>query len=151
MKLKLLRNDDVLFEEAKKYCKEHWSGGYVNFCYTATRGLYAKTLPMTWLLMTSGENPEIVGFYQLTDEVSLEYMKKITPFLSSVFIDRRLRGKDLGKKLISHARKRAANLGYDSLYLCTNMVGYFEKHGFYHYTIDSTRGKEIKILSISAE
>lgn len=150
MTLKLLRYDDELLEKAKCFCREHWSGGYVEFSYTATRGLNARGLPMTWLLTTDGENPEIVGFYQLTDDVALEYEKKLSPFLSSIYIDKNLRGKSLGKKLISHARKCTQELGYDSLYLCTNMVGYFEKHGFYRYTVDNARGKPIKILSVSS-
>ncbi len=150
MTLRPLRHDDELLEKAKRFCRDNWSAGYVEFSYTASRSLNAKGLPMTWLLITDGENPEIVGFYQLTDDVSLEYAKKLSPFLSSIFIAKPLRGKNLGKTLIAHARKCAQELGYDSLYLCTNLVGYFEKHGFYRYTVDNARGKPIKILSVSS-
>jgi len=52
------------------------------------------------------------------------------PWLAALYVDEEFRGRALGSRLIRHALRDAARLGFDNLYLCTDHIGYYEKYGF---------------------
>lgn len=52
------------------------------------------------------------------------------PWLCALFIREEERAQGCGAFLISHLKREAARLGYRKIYLCTDHVGYYEKHGF---------------------
>jgi GNAT superfamily N-acetyltransferase len=52
------------------------------------------------------------------------------PWLCALFIDEAHRGHDYGSLLIEKAQQDTKRFGFDHLYLCTELVGYYEKKGF---------------------
>ncbi|MBQ9952486.1 MAG: GNAT family N-acetyltransferase [Clostridia bacterium] len=52
------------------------------------------------------------------------------PWLAALYVEEDFRGHALGAVLLRHARRHAAQLGFETLYLCTDHVGYYEKYGF---------------------
>jgi GNAT superfamily N-acetyltransferase len=52
------------------------------------------------------------------------------PWVCAVFIDEPHRGKAYGALLLEQAKRDAKKGGFSHLYLCTDLVGYYEKYGF---------------------
>lgn len=54
------------------------------------------------------------------------------PWLAALYVEEDCRGNALGSVLLRHARRQAALLGFDHVYLATDHIGYYEKYGFVH-------------------
>ena len=52
------------------------------------------------------------------------------PWLCALFIDEAYRGNDFGSLLIEKAKQDTKMFGFDYLYLCTSLIGYYEKYDF---------------------
>ncbi len=52
------------------------------------------------------------------------------PWICALYIDKNLRGNNFGSILIHRAKIDSKNGGFDSLYLSTDHLGYYEKFGF---------------------
>lgn len=80
-----------------------------------------------WYLMLDGEN--IIGSFGLitNDFVSRQ---DLWPWLCALYVESSQRGRGLGGRLLAHGRREAARLGFESLYLVTDHVGYYERYGW---------------------
>ncbi|MDF2837632.1 MAG: hypothetical protein K0Q63_3272, partial [Paenibacillus sp.] len=85
-----------------------------------------NALPLTFLLL---HNDRIMGFFLLIEQESL-MQKDLSPWIAPLFIDESLLGRGLGAALLLHARRTAGRIGYSKVYLTTDHIGYYEKHGF---------------------
>lgn len=89
----------------------------------ATKG----PLPDAYIALDHGQ---IVGGYTLA-------IQEILPgegeglWMPTLYMVPAFRGKHLSQELISHARRRGWELGYDRLYLATEHTNYYEKYGFH--------------------
>ena len=83
-------------------------------------------LPRWYLMM---RNDEIIGSYGLivNDFISRQ---DLWPWICAIYIEESERGKELGSRLLEHGRREAAKLGFDTVYLCTDHIGYYEKYGW---------------------
>ncbi|WP_423055741.1 GNAT family N-acetyltransferase [Bacillus atrophaeus] len=52
------------------------------------------------------------------------------PWLACLFVVPKLRGNEIGCALLRHALKEAHRKGFENLYLCTDLEGYYEKYGW---------------------
>ena len=52
------------------------------------------------------------------------------PWINALFIEEKHRGNGYAALLMEQAKKDAKKAGFDSVYLCTEHVGYYEKYGF---------------------
>lgn len=84
-------------------------------------------VPQTFVLL---DNNKIIGFYQFIKCESIKN-KELTPWISTLFIDKKYCGKRLGEKLLNHGRRYAYKLGYSKVYLSTDHIQLYEKMGFY--------------------
>lgn len=141
-----LKENPEYLSKVKDYCKASWSKVYDCFCEAAEKSVNADTLPQTWILMC---NDGIAGFYQLCEsDCTLTQNTHLTPFLCTLFVDARCRGRFFGEMLITHAKYEADKLGYDRLYVSTDHIGYYEKYGFREIGLDvCTYGRASKIYS----
>ena len=80
-----------------------------------------------WYLMLKEET--IIGSFGLivNDFISRQ---DLWPWICAVYIEESERGKALGSRLLEHGRKEAAVLGFKTVYLCTDHIGYYEKYGW---------------------
>lgn len=53
-----------------------------------------------------------------------------SPYIGFVFVGEEYRGRRLSEKLIAAARRYAASLGYERVYLVSDHDGLYEKYGF---------------------
>jgi len=72
---------------------------------------------------------DIIGGYGLivNDFISRQ---DLWPWLCAVYIEENERGNALGSRLLTHGRKEAAKLGFPTVYLCTDHIGFYEKYNW---------------------
>jgi N-acetylglutamate synthase-like GNAT family acetyltransferase len=95
------------------------------------------------------QNESIIGTFALLRN-DLISRQDIFPWLACLYVLPELRGQNIGVKLLCHALQEARKMGYDNLYLCTDLEGYYEKHGWIHLTNGYIfNGEETKIYMAS--
>lgn len=146
-----LKAHPELTEQALTCCKTHWSTVLESFRRTAEESLAADALPQTWLLMGGRDDTELLGFYQLVANDGLTRHTELCPFVATLFVLPRCRGSNgFGGLLLDHAGYEAAQLGYETLYVCTDHIGYYERYGFRELGLDTAVwGGACKIYSRS--
>ena len=80
-------------------------------------------------LLTDGSKGPIVGGYALLRS-DLNSRQDLCPWLACLYVEPHWRSLRLGSLLLDHAAGEAQAKGYDSLYLCTDLEGYYERYGW---------------------
>jgi GNAT superfamily N-acetyltransferase len=96
------------------------------------------------------EDNKIIGSYALLRS-DLNSRQDLFPWFACLYVEPDYRGKNLGTQLQNHAINEVRQKGYEKLYLCTDMTGYYERNNWRHigkgYSIgdDETRIYEYQI------
>ena len=86
------------------------------------------------------KNNQIAGFCALTKECSLSPIT-YTPFIGFVFVGESYRGSRISEQLCLTLIRYAKIIGFDKVYLYSDIVGLYEKYGF-------TKIDEKKLLGV---
>ncbi|MCL2559873.1 MAG: GNAT family N-acetyltransferase [Turicibacter sp.] len=101
-----------------------------------------------WYLLMDADN--IIGCVGLITNDFISRMD-LWPWLCALFVEKKYRGQNLSALLIEQLKIDCAEAGFESLYLATDHIGLYEKHGFdyiadgYHPWGDVSRIYEIKV------
>ena len=80
------------------------------------------------------KDDEIIGSYGLIVN-DFNSRGDLWPWLAALYVNESERGAALGARLLVHGVNEAGKLGFKSVYLITDHVGYYEKYGW-HYIAD---------------
>lgn len=115
---------------------------YVDDCGWRVKPFFQKQLelgislnsgiPQTFVLL---DKDKMIGFYQFIKNEPITN-KELTPWVATMFIDKKYRGQRLSEKLLIHGRKYAYKLGYSKVHLSTDHIQLYEKMGFREIGLD---------------
>lgn len=109
--------------------------------------LSKNKLPQWYLLVKEGE---LIGCAGLVTNDFISRMD-LYPWICAIFIEEKHRGNAYSSLLMEKAKKDAKEAGFDSVYLSTDHIGYYEKYGFdyigqgYHPWGEESRIYEAKV------
>ena len=136
MNIYSVKNDPELCEKVKLYCMEKWNKVYQSFAECADKSVEADMLPQTWVVKGMKEEKDILGFFQLAEHERITRFAGISPFVSALYVDERVRGYGCGEFMLNHAKYEAARLNFKKVYIATDHIGYYEKYGFREIGLD---------------
>ncbi len=127
-----VRQAPELAPRAIAYFQRHWATAETLMMYedAINRSLGATNpLPQWYLLM---ENDRILGCAGL---ITNDFISRgeLYPWLCALYVEEAQRGRGHGAKLIEHVAAETRRLGFPQLHLCTDLEGYYERHGFVYH------------------
>ena len=127
VKIIAIREYPELLEQAVDYFSSRWGVDRNIYRDCIANSLTTESPLPRWYLMMNGNR--IIGSYGLVvnDFISRQ---DLWPWICAVYIEEDERGKVLGSRLLEHSRKEAAKLGFPTIYLSTDHVGFYEKYGW---------------------
>jgi GNAT superfamily N-acetyltransferase len=81
-------------------------------------------LPLMWVMLKDDRAIGMIGL----KEHDHEERKDLSPWISSMYVDKEYRGQHLGKALLNHVINHAYTLGYTNTYLYTSLAEKFYQH-----------------------
>jgi N-acetylglutamate synthase-like GNAT family acetyltransferase len=149
MKIISIRETPTFKDIAISYFQSKWPGvlpiiyeDCINHSLTTS-----NPLPQWYLLE---RETEIIGCAGLITNDFISRMD-LYPWVCAIYIDENHRGNNYGSLLIEKAKMDSKNANFESLYLCTDHIGYYEKFGFeyigqgYHPWGDESRIYQYKL------
>ena len=129
MRLISVRENPEQLEKIIAYFQSRWAtedsrmvyDDCIRSCMTAK-----SPLPQWYVLMD--EEKIVAGAGLITNDFVSQM--DLMPWLCALYVEPEYRGNGLGAKLIRRCIEDAAGMGFESLYLCTDHIGYYEKYGF---------------------
>lgn len=132
MKIIELSKQPTLVDEAISYFWKCW-GNASNYDFYKDCILHAldqeKQLPKFYLGLV---DDTIVGSYALltNDIISRQ---DLMPWFACLFVNEEKRGQGLATKLLAHGLQEAKSKGFDTLYLSTDLVNFYEQKGWDYF------------------
>lgn len=136
-------------EKAIQYFWKQW-GSESNFKFYEDCMIHSlngkKNLPNFYIGL---EKEEIVGSYALltNDIISRQ---DLYPWFACLYVNESKRKKGYAEKLLNHALAQAKKMGYNELYLSTDLINFYERKGWNQYGLGyGVSGDAFKIYSKS--
>ncbi|WP_295935572.1 GNAT family N-acetyltransferase [uncultured Alistipes sp.] len=128
MEVVSIRENPALADTAIRYISGCWpevSPVIYEDCIRHAIGA-PEPLPQWYLLMADGEAAGCVGL------VTNDFISRMDlwPWACALYVEERLRGHALGRRLIDRAAEDARAAGFGKLYLSTDHIGLYEKWDF---------------------
>lgn len=129
MQIVSIRERPDLADEAIAYFQRHWGSAQSNMVYEdCIRSCLRSKAPLPqWYLLYDADT--IAGCVGLIPNDFISRMD-LCPWLCALYVDDAYRGHAYGRLLIERCKADAKALGFSDLYLCTDLVGYYERYGF---------------------
>jgi predicted N-acetyltransferase YhbS len=96
----------------------------------------SATLPQAYVLLSDGVAVGWVGLC-VNDPIETD---QYTPIVGPLMVAESERNRGYGPLLLYHARREAAKLGFETVYLTSSHIGYYERFGFKEIAMTSYIG-----------
>ena len=93
------------------------------------KGTFNETLGGWGRLFLLMEGDKLVSFATLTGQDAVRD-ERLTPWIGFVYTVPEYRGHHYAGRLLNHAERCAAKMGYTKVYIATDHVGLYEKYGY---------------------
>ncbi|GHU71067.1 N-acetyltransferase [Clostridia bacterium] len=144
-----VREYPELLTRAVDYFSKKWGIDRKIYEESITDSLTKQNLTPRWFLMMRDD--EIVGSLGLIEN-DFMVRKDLTPWLCALYVEESERRQGLGRKLLEHGRREASKLGFSKVYLCTDLVGYYERYGWNFVGMEASEfGGEARVYEIESE
>ncbi|AJJ19138.1 MULTISPECIES: GNAT family N-acetyltransferase [Yersinia] len=129
IKIISVRSHPEYKDESIRYFQNKWATEETKMLYQdcISHCIEAKNPLPQWYLMEM--NNEVIGCAGLITNDFISRMD-LYPWLCALYIEEQHRGHAYGQLLIKHIAKETKQLGFDTLHLCTDHIGFYEKYGF---------------------
>ena len=139
-----IRNKTEILEEAINYFWSQW-GSDSNYNFYKDCIIHSCTtesgIPRFYLAI---EDNRIIGSYALLRS-DLNSRQDLSPWFGCLYVSPEARGRGIGDLLQTHAIEESSKKGFKDLYLCTDMMNYYERTNWkyigqgYSISDDATR------------
>lgn len=123
-----------LFEESVKIFWGQW-GNETNYDFYKDcmrhSSMEKDAIPRFYIAI---EDNEIIGTYALLRN-DINSRQDLFPWLGCLYVKPEHRGRSIGKILLEHGLNVTARLGYEKLYLSSDLEEYYENYGWVNSTI----------------
>ena len=137
-------------DKAIKYFQQSWKSIMPTIYEDCiTHSIESRNSLPQWYLLE--KDSEIIGCAGLITNDFISRMD-LYPWVCAIFIEEKYRGNAYGSLLIEKAKTDTKIAGFGHLYLCTSLIGYYEKHNFeyigqgYHPWGEESRIYELEII-----
>lgn len=132
MKIISIRESEEYKEIATQYIHSKWGSenNYQIYQDSILGSVDTKESTPYWYLLE--EDNKIIGCAGLIDHDFIS-RTDLSPWLCSLYIEADYRGKALGSILIEKVKEDSKKEHFKSVYLCTELDGYYEKCGFHYF------------------
>ena len=129
IKIIRIEKSNEMFNDAVNFFWKQWGNNENRHFYEdCMKHADSKDVPLFYIAI---HNEDIVGSYAIlrTDLVSRQ---DLIPWFACLYVSPTYRGKNIGQKLLEHGKLQAKKIGYQKLYLSTNLEHYYERYGWRH-------------------
>lgn len=131
MKIKSIKDNINYLREYSRLCSLEWGkpkteeemNEYIN--YKVNKIINGdKVISILGLI----DKDELIGFISLF-KYDGDERRDLTPWYATMYVKKEYRGRGYSKKLNDALLEEAKNLGYDKIYLKSDLVNYYQKFG----------------------
>lgn len=146
-----IRDDWDYLKEYTELCITTWGepSSYEEFCNRVNKKMERMLSPDYDKLITAlglVDNETLIGFISLFKKDG-EERQDLTPWYATMYVKKEFRGKGYSKLLNDTLLKEAKKLGYNKLYLKSDLNNYYEKFGA-EYLEDLKSGEKLYSIDL---
>ncbi len=128
MKIIDIKNNDKYLTEYIQLCNLEWGTKKTTNEYIIEKKNKIHNEDKVISVLALIDNQTMIGFVSLF-KYDGENRKDLTPWYATMYVKKEYRGKGYSKLLNDALLKEAHNLGYNKIYLKTELNNYYEKFG----------------------
>lgn len=131
VEIKHISEEKSYIEVTSKWMCKEWGteSNYEFFKSIISHSVDKSNLPQTFVAVIKGKPVGTVGIWRC-DMVSRQ---DLYPWLSALYVLPEYRNRGIGRRLQEHLVSYAKELGYENIYLYTDIENYYEKNGWKLY------------------
>ena len=116
-------------DQAIQYFQQQWATEHSMKVYEdcITHAISTESVLPIWYLLVDAD--KIVGCAGVITNDFISRMD-LWPWICALYIEPAYRGKRLSEKLINQAKADTRKAGFQTIHLCTDHIGLYEKYGF---------------------